>query len=92
MANQLTTAFNSALVILGILWVSREESITGKTMESLEHKSRPYPYRAIAALLKLDSGNRMIDRCRIYLERFTNTLNVQSESTFLPSSSTTSTK
>ncbi|KAG2414300.1 hypothetical protein HFD88_003491 [Aspergillus terreus] len=71
--------FNSALVILGILWVSREESITGKTMESLEHKSRPYPYRAIAALLKLDSGNRMIDRCRIYLERFINTLNVQSQ-------------
>ncbi|KAL4896204.1 fungal-specific transcription factor domain-containing protein [Aspergillus ambiguus] len=71
--------FNSALVILSTLWVSREENITGKPMDSLVNKSRPYPCRAITALLKLDSGNRMIDRCRVYLEQFTNTLNIQGE-------------
>ncbi|KAF9887006.1 hypothetical protein FE257_010622 [Aspergillus nanangensis] len=72
--------FNSALVILGILWVCREESITGKSMEDLVSRAKAYPYRAIAALWKLDNGNRMVDRCRLYLEQFTRTLNTQNES------------
>lgn len=76
-ANGRTAAFNSALVVLGILWVCREESVTGKPMDTLVNKVKPYPYRAIAALQKLDRGNRMIDRCRLYLEQFTNTLNMQ---------------
>lgn len=62
-------AFNAALVILGILIVCREGSMSGQLASGVVDKIRKYPFHAVAALLKLDTGNRMVDRCRLYLER-----------------------
>ncbi|KAB8256860.1 fungal-specific transcription factor domain-containing protein, partial [Aspergillus pseudonomiae] len=61
--------FNAALVILGILIVCREGSMSGQLASGVVDKIRKYPFHAVAALLKLDTGNRMVDRCRLYLER-----------------------
>ncbi|KKA22979.1 Uncharacterized protein T310_2993 [Rasamsonia emersonii CBS 393.64] len=71
--------FNAALVILGALWVCRgddsDEASVPPDMDKLVEKASGYPQRAVAALLNLDSGNKMVDRCRYYLEHFNNALN-----------------
>lgn len=82
-------AFNAALVILGALWVCRgddsDEASVPPDMDKLVEKASGYPQRAVAALLNLDSGNKMVDRCRYYLEHFNNALNPVGESTrFIP--------
>lgn len=38
-------------------------------------RAKQYPSRAVTTLSKLDDGNRLIDRCRAYLERFNEALN-----------------
>ncbi|PKY03000.1 hypothetical protein P168DRAFT_311552 [Aspergillus campestris IBT 28561] len=53
--------FNAAFVILGLLWVCRNETVTGQSMAELVDRAQLYPSRAIAALLKLDGGNRMVN-------------------------------
>lgn len=72
------TAFNAALVILGILLVCREKGISGQLVGVVD-EIRTYPFRAVAALLKLDTGNRMVDRCRLYLETFIRTSGLYGE-------------
>ncbi|XHG08619.1 hypothetical protein AWENTII_011713 [Aspergillus wentii] len=67
--------FNASLVILGTLWACRDESVVGSSTSTLVSNAKIYPYHAISALLKMGTGNRMIDRCRIYLERFNCALN-----------------
>ncbi|KAL3446130.1 fungal-specific transcription factor domain-containing protein [Aspergillus insuetus] len=66
-------AFNAALVILGILIVYREGGLAPQFVGAVADKIRIYPFRAAAALSKLDSGNRMVARCRVYLERLIST-------------------
>lgn len=46
-------------------------------MAELLDRAQSYPCRAIAALLKLDGGNRMVDRCRVYLEHFSSALDAR---------------
>ncbi|KAJ5963484.1 uncharacterized protein N7479_003360 [Penicillium vulpinum] len=67
--------FNAALVLIGMSWVYRDTSLTSSPMTDQASKARQYPGRAVAALSKLDEGNRLIDRCRYYLEQFSNVLN-----------------
>ncbi|KAJ5934756.1 hypothetical protein N7466_004303 [Penicillium verhagenii] len=62
--------FNAALVILGAIWVYRDTSLTGSPMLAKASELRDYPGRAVIALSKLDNGNRLIDRCRCFLEHF----------------------
>ncbi|KAJ5610294.1 hypothetical protein N7510_007013, partial [Penicillium lagena] len=67
--------FNAALVIIGTVWVYRDTSVTGTPMTAQASKAKQYPCRAVAALSKLDEGNRLIDRCRYYLEQCNKALN-----------------
>ncbi|KAJ5949651.1 hypothetical protein N7454_001235 [Penicillium verhagenii] len=62
--------FNAALVILGAIWVYRDPSLTGSPMLAKASELRDYPTRAVTALSRLDNGNRLIDRCRCFLEHF----------------------
>ncbi|KAJ5556797.1 hypothetical protein N7494_000712 [Penicillium frequentans] len=66
--------FNAALVILGAIWVYRDTNLTGSSMLNEARELKEYPARAITALSKLDNGNRLIDRCRSFLEHFNNVL------------------
>ncbi|KAL2837451.1 fungal-specific transcription factor domain-containing protein [Aspergillus pseudodeflectus] len=65
--------FNAALVILGILIICREGGMAAQFVGAVADKIRVYPFRAAVALSKLDSGNRMVNRCRVYLERLIST-------------------
>ncbi|KAJ5811041.1 Transcription factor [Penicillium robsamsonii] len=67
--------FNAALVLIGVGWVYRDTSLTNSSMTDQASKARQYPGRAVAALSRLDEGNRLIDRCRYYLEQFSKVLN-----------------
>ncbi|KAJ5673980.1 hypothetical protein N7462_009419 [Penicillium macrosclerotiorum] len=66
--------FNAALVVIGAIWVNRDASLSDGPMPAHAIESQQYPSRAVTALSKLDDGNRMIDRCRYYLEQFTKIL------------------
>ncbi|CAI7564144.1 unnamed protein product [Penicillium glandicola] len=67
--------FNAALVLTGVSWVYRDTSLTSSPMIDQANKAKKYPGRAVAALSWLDEGNRLIDRCRYYLEQFSKVLN-----------------
>lgn len=67
--------FNAALVLIGVVWVYSDTSLTNSPMINQASKARQYPGRAVAALSRLDEGNRLIDRCRYYLEQFSKVLN-----------------
>ncbi|KAJ5714910.1 Transcription factor [Penicillium malachiteum] len=66
--------FNAALVTLGAVWVYQDTALGNASMAEKAKKVREYPSRAVAALARLDDGNRLIDRCRAFLEKFTNAL------------------
>jgi hypothetical protein len=51
-------------------------------MTDQARKARQYPSRAVAALSKLDEGNRLVDRCRYYLEQFSKVLDDPGQSLF----------
>jgi hypothetical protein len=63
-------AFNAALVIIGAVWVYRDESLSTTSMTAQAKEAEKYPGLAAEALSKLDDGNRLVDRCRHYLEQF----------------------
>lgn len=63
-------AFNAAVVLIGAVWVYRDTSLCSASMTAQTKKVQQYPARAVMALSKLDDGNRLIDRCRYYLEQF----------------------
>jgi hypothetical protein len=54
--------------------------MAGQIVGAVADKIREYPFRAAAALSKLDSGNRMVVRCRVYLERLISTSGLYSKS------------
>lgn len=47
-------------------------------------RAKEYPSRAVTALSKLDDGNRLVDRCRAYLERFNEGLNSPGQYSLVP--------
>jgi hypothetical protein len=61
------TAFNAGLVIFGALLVSSKESPHNPGLWDSVERSRPYLDLAADALRRLDSGNRVIERCVEYL-------------------------
>lgn len=63
-------AFNAAVVLIGAIWVYRDTTLSSTPMTAQAKKVQQYPGRAVMALFKLDDGNRLIDRCRYYLEQF----------------------
>ncbi|RAH79178.1 C6 transcription factor [Aspergillus japonicus CBS 114.51] len=74
--------FNAALVITGAIWIQRaRESAHTFQMYRLAHIEdlELYPARAVAILRHLDTGNRMVDRCRYYLEQLISILGIQSD-------------
>lgn len=59
--------------------------MTGQFVGEVADKIRVYPFRAAAALSKLDNGNRMVIRCRVYLERLISTSGLYSKPICPPS-------
>ncbi|EYE90663.1 putative C6 transcription factor [Aspergillus ruber CBS 135680] len=70
--------FNAALVIIGATWVHRTRQ-SGKGSASICANIHIYPSRAVETLYKLDTGNRMVDRCRYYLEELMFALRLKPE-------------
>ncbi|CAI7629374.1 unnamed protein product [Penicillium pancosmium] len=70
--------FNAALVIIGAVWVYRDKSLSTTPITAQAKEAEKYPGLAAEALSKLDDGNRLVDRCRYYLEQF-NAVLVSSE-------------
>lgn len=58
------------MVLIGAAWIYRDSSLSTFPMTAQTKKAAQYPSRAVTALSKLDDGNRLIDRCRYYLEQF----------------------
>lgn len=67
-------AFNAALAIIGAVWVYRDESLSTTSMATQAKEAEKYPGLAAEALSKLDDGNRLVDRCRYYLQQFNTVL------------------
>ncbi|KAJ5355472.1 uncharacterized protein N7496_012684 [Penicillium cataractarum] len=70
--------FNAAVVLIGAVCVYRDTTLCSASMTAQAKTVQQYPARAVMALAKLDDGNRLIDRCRYYLEQF-NKILVDSE-------------
>ncbi|KAJ5954862.1 C6 transcription factor [Penicillium viridicatum] len=71
--------FHSALVLLGTIWVGKNcQRATISLSYDIENLVA-YPARAISILYKLDCGNRIVNRCRFYLEQFHGALNPRGE-------------
>lgn len=64
-------AFHSALILLGTIQICKSRGSAVKLPSYDIVRLTPYPSRAVQILYRLDSGNRMVDRCRYYLERYT---------------------
>lgn len=73
-------AFHSALVLLGTIRVGKNNQPATNSISHNIDELRPYPGQAVSILYKLDCGNRIVDRCRYYLEQFNDTLNPQRKS------------
>jgi hypothetical protein len=56
--------------MIGAVWVYRDASLSTAPTTAQAQRAQQYPARAVNALSKLDDGNRLIDRCRYYLEQF----------------------
>jgi hypothetical protein len=56
--------------MIGAVWVYRDASLSTAPTTAQAQGAQQYPARAVIALSKLDDGNRLIDRCRYYLEQF----------------------
>ncbi|KAL4807917.1 fungal-specific transcription factor domain-containing protein [Aspergillus unguis] len=75
--------FNAALVIIGATWVHRTSKPAAHAIANIEI----YPGRAVDTLSKLDRGNRMVDRCRYYLEQLISALRLNPQQEETPSAS-----
>ncbi|RAQ46927.1 C6 transcription factor [Aspergillus flavus] len=72
-------AFNAALVIIGATWVQRTRQPVRDFPSHQLANIELYPGRAVATLRQLDMGNRMVDRCRYYLEQLISILHLEPE-------------
>jgi hypothetical protein len=77
-------AFNAALVIIGATWVQRARQSAPDFPMHQTADIRLYPGRAVATLRLLDMGNRMVDRCKYYLEQLISVLRLQRMVFFTP--------
>lgn len=57
-------------MIIGAVLVYRDDSLGMTPMKTQDKNAQEYPGLAAEALAKLDDGNRLVDRCRYYLEHF----------------------
>ena len=73
-------AFHSALVLLGTIWVGKNYQPATISLSYDIENLVAYPARAISILYELDCGNRIVDRCRFYLEQFHGALNPRGKS------------
>ncbi|RHZ58559.1 hypothetical protein CDV55_105521 [Aspergillus turcosus] len=71
--------FNAALVIIGATWVHRARQSAQGSPVHQPANIQLYPAQAVATLYRLDTGNRMVDRCRYYLEQLISVLRLQPE-------------
>ncbi|KAF7128505.1 hypothetical protein CNMCM5793_003293 [Aspergillus hiratsukae] len=71
--------FNAALVIIGATWVQRARQSAQDSPVHQPANIQLYPGHAVATLYRLDTGNRMVDRCRYYLEQLISVLRLQPE-------------
>lgn len=71
------TAFNAALVTIGANWVQRATQAAQDSPVHQPSNIQLYSGRAVATLYRLDTGNRMVDRRRYYLEEFISVLRLQ---------------
>ncbi|GIJ92143.1 hypothetical protein Asppvi_011119 [Aspergillus pseudoviridinutans] len=69
--------FNAALVIIGATWVQRTRQSAQDSPVHQPANIQLYPGHAVATLCRLDTGNRMVDRCRYYLEQLISVLRLQ---------------
>ncbi|KAK9233844.1 fungal-specific transcription factor domain-containing protein [Lipomyces kononenkoae] len=67
--------FNAALVIFGSLMAASREREANPSAWGMVDQSRPYVDKAIEALHRLDSGNRVVGRCVEYLSQLSLVLN-----------------
>lgn len=58
-----------------MIWVVRDGSPVRTFLSYDIDKLNVYPSQAIAALYKLDCGNHIVDRCRYFLEQFSDAVN-----------------
>lgn len=65
------------MVLLGAIWVSKNGQLATAPVYFDIAKLNAYPSKAVSTLRKLDNGNRIVDRCRYYLEQFNDALNKQ---------------
>jgi hypothetical protein len=65
------------VVLLGAIWVSKNGRPATAPVYFDIAKLNAYPGLAISTLRKLDYGNRIVDRCRYFLEQFNNALDQQ---------------
>ncbi|KAJ5654894.1 C6 transcription factor [Penicillium lividum] len=71
--------FHSALILIGTIWVGRNSQPATTALSCDIDKLVAYPSQAISTLHKLDCGNRIVDRCRYYLEQFHDALSPRAE-------------
>ena len=71
----LCSAFNAGLAIFGALLVASKEPQRNSEQWRFVEKSRPYLDLAAEVLHRLDSGNRVIERCVEYLSQLSMILN-----------------
>ncbi|KAF3405249.1 hypothetical protein DPV78_002585 [Talaromyces pinophilus] len=62
--------FHSALILLGTIRICKSGGSAVKLPSCDIDRLTSYPNRAVQVLYRLDSGNRIVDRCRYYLERY----------------------
>lgn len=77
MVSDHSIAFNAALVIFASLMIisASKEPLNDTSVGIKVNHSRPYIENAIEALRRLDSGNRVIERCVEYLSQLSLILN-----------------
>ncbi|UKZ96563.1 uncharacterized protein TrAFT101_011346 [Trichoderma asperellum] len=81
--------FNAALVIFASLMIisASKEPLNDTSVGIKVNHSRPYIENAIEALRRLDSGNRVIERCVEYLSQLSLILNAMDRNESNPSNS-----
>ncbi|KAJ6145034.1 C6 transcription factor [Penicillium chermesinum] len=71
--------FHSALILLGMIRISKNSQPATTSLSHNIDELIAYHGQVVSILYKLDCGNRIVDRCRCYLEQFNNTINAPGE-------------
>ncbi|KAI3012293.1 transcriptional regulator family: Fungal Specific TF [Aspergillus niger] len=73
--------FNAALVIIGAMWVQRNRDTSEDPVDNGGNNNNMdiYLSRAVLTLQNLNVGNRMVDRCKYYLDQLITLLGLQAD-------------